>query len=138
MGLKINNMPMVPAKALERAQGELKTAYAEIAELHMELESLGDGLDEDQGGHGGAAPTHMPPVASQSLVPASAPASPAAEAIRADELKEVAALTRVAKAARNVLGMVDDKAERADVDAALQVLRMRLAALDALNPERGG
>ena len=32
--------------------------------------------------------------------------------------------------------MVDDKAERADVDAALQVLRKRLAALDALNPER--
>lgn len=40
MGLKINNVPMVPAKALERAQGELKTAYAEIAELHLQVMQL--------------------------------------------------------------------------------------------------
>ena len=85
MGLKINNMPMVPAKALERAQGELKTAYAEIAELHMELEAMTDGVGDDV-----SVPTRTP-------VPASAPASPAAEALRADELREQAALTRVAK-----------------------------------------
>lgn len=43
--MKVNDMPMVPMSALERAQGELKSAYCQIADLHADIEEQCQEID---------------------------------------------------------------------------------------------
>jgi hypothetical protein len=43
--MKVNDIPMVPLAALERAQGELKSAYCEIADLHADIEESCQDID---------------------------------------------------------------------------------------------
>ena len=43
--MKVNEIPMVPLAALERAQGELKSAYCQIADLHADIEESCQGVD---------------------------------------------------------------------------------------------
>jgi hypothetical protein len=43
--MKVNDIPMVPLAALERAQGELKSAYCEIADLHADIEESCQTID---------------------------------------------------------------------------------------------
>ena len=43
--MKVNDIPMVPLAALERAQGELKSAYCQIADLHADIEESCQEID---------------------------------------------------------------------------------------------
>jgi C4-type Zn-finger protein len=44
--MKVNDIPMVPLAALERAQGELKSAYVQIADLHADIEESCQTIDQ--------------------------------------------------------------------------------------------